>query len=74
MDSLRSLQGSQAPPACWQNTGEAPPELRTIYVIFADPILVAIEFVAAAILLLNSFLLIASYSLSTRLPLPLLCS
>ena len=38
------------------------------------PVPPVLEFVAAAILLLNSFLLIASYGLSTRLPLPLLCS
>ena len=41
---------------------------------FHLPVPPCFEFVAAAILLFNSSLYFASYGLSTRLPLPLLCS
>ena len=44
----------------------------SIRFIFPSP--PVLEFVAAAILLFNSSLFFASYGLSTRLPLPLLCS
>ena len=45
----------------------------SIRFIFPSPPVLEL-FVAAAILLFNSSLYIASYGLSTRLPLPLLCS